>query len=81
MNIQSLRLSVTGILLILSSLAAFGQEETNTPTEPKNTLFLEAFGNGLFGSINYERQLVKDFKGLIYFFCDKCLDRINLHLM
>lgn len=45
-------LMMTASFLVASS---FGQ----TPFK-KNTLYLEAGGSGLFGSLNYERQLTKE---------------------
>ena len=43
---------------MLLGVIAFGQENNNKKNL-KNTVFVEALGNGLFGSINYERQLTK----------------------
>ena len=45
-------------LLIITasfSILSFGQSAFK-----KNTIYLEAGGNGLFGSVNYERQLTKE---------------------
>lgn len=44
---------------MLLGVIAFGQENNNKKNL-KNTVFVEALGNGLFGSINYERQLTKE---------------------
>lgn len=42
-------------------LVYFGNAQEITPSEPlpRNTVFVEGLGNGLFGSVNYERQLTK----------------------
>ena len=45
---------------MLLGVIAFGQENNNKNKNLKNTVFVEALGNGLFGSINYERQLTKE---------------------
>jgi hypothetical protein len=37
----------------------YGQED-NHSLNLKNSIFVEALGNGLFGSINYERQLTRE---------------------
>lgn len=42
------------ILLILSATCTFAQS-----TFKRNDIYLEAGGNGLFGSVNYERQLTE----------------------
>ena len=43
------------------SFISFAQENDEPNSENlKNTVFVEALGNGLFGSINYERQLTKE---------------------
>ena len=47
------------IFEMLLGVIAFGQENNNKKNL-KNTGFVEALGNGLFGSINYERQLTKE---------------------
>mgnify|MGYP002638066453 FL=1 len=47
------------IFEMLLGVIAFGQENNNKKNL-KNTVFVEALGNGLFGSINYERQLTKE---------------------
>lgn len=45
------------VLLILSfAFASFAQGQDDTR---KNTIYAEALGNGLVGSVNYERQLTK----------------------
>ena len=43
-----------GLFLLLSSCvcSSFAQEKFQ-----RNSFYLEAFGSGLFGSLNYERQL------------------------
>src|ERR1035437_5932834 len=43
------------ILIIATVTFAFGQSAFK-----KNDIYLEAGGNGLFGSVNYERQLTKE---------------------
>jgi hypothetical protein len=48
------------IFEMLLGVIAFGQENNNKNKNLKNTVFVEALGNGLFGSINYERQLTKE---------------------
>ena len=45
---------------MLLGVIAFGKENNNKNKNLKNTVFVEALGNGLFGSINYERQLTKE---------------------
>ena len=45
---------------MLIGIIAFGQENINENRTLRNTIFVEALGNGLFGSINYERQLTKE---------------------
>ena len=43
------------------SFMSFAQENQEPNGKKlKNTVFVEALGNGLFGSINYERQLTKE---------------------
>ena len=43
------------------SFMSFAQESQEPNGKKlKNTVFVEALGNGLFGSINYERQLTKE---------------------
>ena len=43
------------------SIISFAQENQKSNSgNLKNTVFVEALGNGLFGSINYERQLTKE---------------------
>ena len=43
------------------SFISFAQENQEPNGKKlKNTVFVEALGNGLFGSINYERQLTKE---------------------
>ncbi len=41
-------------------MIVFGQENNAVDKNLRNTVFIEALGNGLFGSINYERQLTKE---------------------
>ncbi len=43
------------IILFLNATTAFAQNQFK-----KNSIYLEAGGNGLFGSLNYERQLAKE---------------------
>lgn len=43
------------IILFLNAVGASAQNQFK-----KNTIYLEAGGNGLFGSVNYERQLAKE---------------------
>jgi len=45
---------------MLLGVILFGQENNNKNKNLKNTVFVEALRNGLFGSINYERQLTKE---------------------
>lgn len=47
------------MVCLLSTSATFAQEIDQKSQDLRNTVFLEAFGNGLLGSINYERQLIK----------------------
>lgn len=44
------------ILLFAIFLSVFAHAQSNSP---KNTFYAELGGNGLFGSVNYERQLSK----------------------
>ena len=52
-------------ILLLCSLTSFAQEQKNSTeilaaTEfKKNALYIEAGGTGLFGSLNYERQITQ----------------------
>lgn len=48
------------LFLVLTSISAFGQKENNEVQNLRNTIFIEALGNGLLGSANYERQLSKN---------------------
>lgn len=58
----------------------FSQAQEVTPSDPlpRNTIFVEALGNGLFGSINYERQITKtpgvSFRAGFGFFADNGLN-------
>ncbi len=45
---------------LLIILAAFSTHSFSQSTFKKNSIYLEAGGNGLFGSVNYERQLTKE---------------------
>lgn len=46
---------------LLVNFMSFAQENQEPNSgNLKNTVFVEALGNGLFGSINYERQLTKE---------------------
>lgn len=45
--------------LVFLSTSVFGQDVTNNSQNLPNTLFIEALGNGMFGSVNYERRLFK----------------------
>lgn len=47
--------SILTLLLLISATAVFAQESV-----PRNVSYMEAGGAGLFGSINYERQLGKE---------------------
>ncbi len=47
------------ICLVLISTSVCGQEVTNQTQSLPNTLFIEALGNGILGSVNYERRLFK----------------------
>lgn len=47
-------------LLNLISLSAFGQTENNETRKIRNAIYVEALGNGLLGSVNYERQLSRN---------------------
>lgn len=50
-----MKITLFAVLLTLAGLRAHAQNpESNTA---KNTVFVEALGNGMFGSLNYERQL------------------------
>lgn len=49
-----MRKFILTILTLSSMTVSFGQSSFK-----KNDLYLEAGGNGLFGSVNYERQLTK----------------------
>mgnify|MGYP006185279331 CR=1 FL=1 len=49
------------IICLFVSIISFAQENQKSNSgNLKNTVFVEALGNGLFGSINYERQLTKE---------------------
>jgi len=43
--------------LLLTCISTYGQQESKNLSKLRNIVFVEALGNGLFGSINYERQL------------------------
>jgi len=45
---------------LLIIIAAFSTYSFSQTTFTKNSIYLEAGGNGLFGSVNYERQLTKE---------------------
>lgn len=47
------------IFLVLIGTSAFGQEVNNQTERLRNTFFVEALGNGMLGSVNYERRLFK----------------------
>jgi hypothetical protein len=48
------------IFLISLSLTAFAQQEKSGTNSLKNTVYIEALGNGMLGSLNYERQLLRN---------------------
>ena len=49
------------IICLFVSIISFAQENQKSNSgNLKNTVFVEALENGLFGSINYERQLTKE---------------------
>ena len=50
-----MRKYILTILTLSSMSVSFGQSSFK-----KNDIYLEAGGNGLFGSVNYERQLTKE---------------------
>jgi hypothetical protein len=50
-----MRKSLLTILGLSTTVLCFGQSSFK-----KNDIYLEAGGNGIFGSINYERQLTKE---------------------
>jgi hypothetical protein len=45
------------IVLLMFSVSSFSQEDENNFS--KHRFYLEAFGHGGFGSLNYERNLIK----------------------
>jgi len=45
---------------MLVGIITFGQENNSEDKNLRNAVFVEALGNGLFGSINYERQITKE---------------------
>lgn len=49
-----MRKRILTILALFTTMLCFGQKNFK-----KNDIYLEAGGNGLFGSLNYERQLTK----------------------
>src|SRR5205085_5005871 len=49
-----MRKQILTILAICTAVLSFAQNDYK-----KNDIYLEAGGNGLFGSVNYERQLTK----------------------
>lgn len=50
-----MRKEILTAFALISATTLFGQ-----PTVKQNDIYLEAGGNGLFGSVNYERQLTKE---------------------
>ncbi len=49
------------ILFLALGSIAFGQGHENTENKNlRNTVFVEALGNGLLGSVNYERQITRE---------------------
>lgn len=48
------------IFLTLINTSVFGQEVNHQTESLSNTFFFEALGNGIIGSVNYERRLSKN---------------------
>lgn len=48
------------IFFVLFGIIIHGQERSHEINNLGNTIFVEALGNGLAGSINYERQITKE---------------------
>ena len=52
---ELMRKQILTVFALFATTISFGQENLK-----KNDIYLEAGGNGLFGSVNYERQLTKE---------------------
>lgn len=48
------------LILMGISISVHAQQDNKNEPKLRNTVFVEALGNGLFGSINYERQLTRE---------------------
>jgi len=49
-----------GIIIAVFSIFFVSGQENKASKPLRNLVFIEALGNGLFGSINYERQLTRE---------------------
>lgn len=58
-RVKYFKIYIKFVVLSLTMGQMFAQENSQT-SQLKNTLYVEALGNGLFGSLNYERQLTKE---------------------
>lgn len=56
-NTPIMRKQILSLFLLLTCISIYAQQVNKDLPKLRNAVFVEALGNGLFGSINYERQL------------------------
>ncbi len=59
MKIMSTRIVLTFAFVVLIQTESFSQYLKNESSIPNNLFYIEALGNGLYGSINFERRFTR----------------------